>query len=114
MGPERTLEYLAVGIATVVNLFNPSTLFLHGGLFASDPALLARAIEKARRRSLGPSFEACRILPSRGINRLGAVAGIVHHLTESIAPELPPLQRPPKPLHDAKTSGELVFFPAAP
>jgi predicted NBD/HSP70 family sugar kinase len=110
---ERTLDYLAVGIAAVVNLFNPSTLFLHGGLLASDPALLARAIEKARRRSLGPSFEACRILPSRGNKRLGAVAGIVHHLTESIAPELPPLQRPPKPLHDAETSGELVFFPAA-
>jgi N-acetylglucosamine repressor len=111
---ERTLDYLAVAIAAVVNLFNPATLFLHGGLLASDPALLGRAIEKARRRSLAPAFEACRILPSRGNKRLGAVAGIVHHLVEEIAPDLATIPRTPKPRALGESASARIPFPAIP
>jgi N-acetylglucosamine repressor len=89
---DRTLEYLAVGIAAVVNIFNPSTLFLHGELISASPAMLERAIEKARRRSLKPSFDACRILHSQGNKRLGAVAGIAQHLADEMAPDLPSLR----------------------
>lgn len=83
---EQTVDYLAIAVATVINIFNPATLFLHGQLMNSDPAIFNRVLEKAKQRTLSPSFEDCRILQSQGNKRLGAVAGIIDHLANELAP----------------------------
>jgi N-acetylglucosamine repressor len=85
---EDTCRYLAVGVAAVINLFNPSTLFIHGRIFEADAGLFGRLVERARARTLPPSFAACRIVQARGSKRQGAVAGIIQHLTSSIGPAL--------------------------
>jgi N-acetylglucosamine repressor len=84
----RTCHYLAVGVAAVINLFNPATLFVHGRLFEADDGLFNRLVRAARRRALPPSFADCRIVQARGSKRLGAVAAAVHRLTQSLAPTL--------------------------
>jgi predicted NBD/HSP70 family sugar kinase len=85
---EDTCRYLALGVSAVINLFNPSTLFIHGRIFEADEHLFGRLVERARQRTLPPSFADCRIVQARGSKRQGAVAGIIQHLTSSIGPAL--------------------------
>ncbi len=86
---ERTCRYLGVGVAAVINLFNPSTLFVHGHLFEAAEGLFERVVEEARRRALPPSFAECAIIQARGSKRQGAVATMIEHLTNSVVPVLP-------------------------
>jgi predicted NBD/HSP70 family sugar kinase len=81
---ETLRRYLGIGLAAIINLFNPSTLFVHGRLFEVDDSLFDRTVEEARRRSLGPSFEECRIVRSRASKRQGAVAAMVEHRIEAV------------------------------
>src|SRR5579871_1138946 len=84
----QTSRYLAVGLAAVINLFNPSTLFIHNRLFAADETLFSRLIEETRRHALSPSFAQCHIVQARGSKRQGAVAAIIEHLTNAFVPAL--------------------------
>ena len=77
-----------MGVAAVINLFNPATVFIHTPLFEIDPALFDLVVSKAAERSLPPSFAECTIVRAKGSKRQGAVAGIIQHLTDSVAPEL--------------------------
>ncbi|MEX0819300.1 MAG: ROK family transcriptional regulator [Pirellulaceae bacterium] len=80
---------LAFALATVINLFNPATLFVYGRLFELEDDSFARVCEETRRRSLGPSFAGCRLVRARGSKRQGAIAGIIEYLTDSLVPGLP-------------------------
>lgn len=79
-------EYLAIAIAAAINIFNPSTLLVHGTLLVGDAGRFARVIERVRMRALGASLADCTILPTRSSKREGAVAGIIHALTDACAP----------------------------
>ena len=100
---QRTCRYLAVGVAAVINLFNPSTLFVHGKLFTAAPGLFECVLEETRQRALPPSFADCRIVQARGSKRQGAVAAIIEHLTESVVPGL--LSEPGFPTVGFSTTG---------
>jgi N-acetylglucosamine repressor len=78
---ERVLQYLAVGVAAVINLFNPSKLFLYGRFLDVGPDVFDRLLALTARRALAPSLADCEIIRARGNKRLGAVAGIIHRLT---------------------------------
>jgi N-acetylglucosamine repressor len=78
---ERVMQYLAVGLAAVINLFNPSKLFLHGRFLDADAALFPRLLALTRKRALTPSMTDCEVVRARGSKRLGAVAGIIRRLT---------------------------------
>lgn len=78
---ERTLDYLAVALAAVINIFNPSKLFVYGRMLDAAPDVFARLLERTRRRALAPSFADCELVRARGDKRLGAIAGIIHRLT---------------------------------
>ncbi len=80
--------YVAVGVAAVINLFNPATVFIHTPLFEIDESLFELVVSKAGERALPPSFAECRIVRAKGSKRQGAVAGIIQHLTDAVAPEL--------------------------
>ncbi len=84
----RTCRYLAVGVAAVINMLNPSTLFVHGELFSADASLFGSMVEETRRRALPPSFADCRIVQARGSKRQGAIAAVIEYLTNGVAPEL--------------------------
>jgi predicted NBD/HSP70 family sugar kinase len=88
-GPVETVsEYLAIAIAAVINIFNPTALFVHGALLAGSPERFARVIERVRQRTLTASLADCTITPTRSSKRQGAVAGIIHHLTQAWAPAI--------------------------
>jgi len=79
-------EYLAIAIAAAVNIFNPATLLVHGTLLVGHAGRFARVIERVRARALGASLADCTIVPTRSSKREGAVAGIIHALTDACAP----------------------------
>ena len=90
---ERTVDYLAIAVAAVINVFNPSTLFLHGKLLGLHPAIFDRVLAQARERTLRPSFADCSIRQTKGDKRQGAVAGIIRQLTDELAPDMALLGR---------------------
>ncbi|MFM8708217.1 MAG: ROK family transcriptional regulator [Planctomycetia bacterium] len=81
-------EYLAIAIAAVINIFNPTTLFVHGTLLAGSAERFARVHERVKQRALTASLADCTILTTRSSKRQAAVAGIMHHLTDAWAPSI--------------------------
>ncbi|MBS0208685.1 MAG: ROK family transcriptional regulator [Planctomycetes bacterium] len=78
----RVLDYLAVGAAAVINIFNPSHLFVFGRMFDLDDASFADFAARTERRALNPSFAECRIIRARGNKRLGAIAAAIQGATK--------------------------------
>ncbi len=56
---------LGVGIANLVNIFNPEVVVVGGGVIAAGELLLEPARAVVAQRALGPSRDAARILPAR-------------------------------------------------
>ena len=83
---ERTLDYLAVGIAAVINIFNPEAVLVCARILDLDGGVFERLNEKVARRALKPLMSCCRILRAEGNIRQGAIAGIIHHLTRALGP----------------------------
>jgi N-acetylglucosamine repressor len=84
IGPEfeEVLQYLAVGLAAVINIFNPRKLFLYGRFLDADPSLFERLLVLTKQRALGPSLAECDIIRARGNKSQGAIAAILHRITE--------------------------------
>ncbi len=82
---ERAVDYLAIGVASAVNIFNPEVVFLHGRFLHLQDRLFDRLCEQVRQRALAATLEQCRIIRvnqrTQESERAGAVAAIVHQLT---------------------------------
>jgi predicted NBD/HSP70 family sugar kinase len=83
---DRTLEYLAVGVAAVVNIFNPQAVLLCARLLDLAPDAMKRLKGRVAARALRPLLSGCQIIRAQCDTRQGAVAGIIHHLTRSLGP----------------------------
>lgn len=69
----RIGEHLGVGIASLVNVFNPSVVVVGGGAMAAGELLLAPAREVVTRRALTPSRETASIVAAH----FGADSGML-------------------------------------
>jgi N-acetylglucosamine repressor len=78
---EHLLAYLAIGLAAVINIFNPSKLFIYGRCLDVQPDLFDRLLARTRQRALAPSLADCEIVRAQGSKRLGAVAAAIHGAT---------------------------------
>jgi glucokinase len=72
-----TAHFLGVGVANLINIFNPDTFVIAGGVTQAGDLLFDPLRAEVRRRAFKPSVEACRIVPgalplSAGV--VGAVA----------------------------------------
>lgn len=79
---------LAIAIAAVINTFNPTTVFVHGKLLVENKDRFDRVVDGVRQRTLMPLLAECTIVPTRSSKRQGAIAGIMHWLTEGRTPGL--------------------------
>lgn len=85
---EQTLDYLAIGIAASINIFNPEAVLVCASLLDVRPDTLRRLTDRVAKRTLGPLLRNCRVVRARGDTRQGAVASIIHHLTHALGPEM--------------------------
>ena len=85
---DRTIEFLGIGVAAAINIFNPSNIFITSRLFDLQDDVFGRMCELAKNRALKPSSSSCEIERSKGNKYLGAVAGIINHLANGLGPRL--------------------------
>ncbi len=64
---------LGIGIASLVNIFNPEVVVVGGGVSAAGELLLEPARQVVRERALSPSRDVVKILPAR----FGAESGML-------------------------------------
>jgi len=83
-----TLEYLAIAIAMVINLFNPSSIFVRGRMLSAQENLFQQLLHLVRQRALAAPLADCRVYHTSVSKYQGAVAGIVTHLANSLAPQV--------------------------
>jgi len=69
----QTGYYLGVGLANLINIFNPELIIIGGGLSNIGDMLLAPAIKTAGERSFRKAFEAVRLVPAE----LGGNSGVL-------------------------------------
>ena len=68
-----TAKYLGAGVANLLNIFNPDTVVLAGGVTAAGDSLFVPLRAEVRRRAFSPAVKACRIVPGE----LPGTAGVV-------------------------------------
>ncbi|AIE84653.1 ROK family transcriptional regulator [Fimbriimonas ginsengisoli] len=85
---DRTLDYVAIALSSVTNLFNPEAIFLHGRLLDLAPDTMDRLRVKTRARALGPSFEGVQLHRAQGNKLYGALAGLLDQVFAAVGPRL--------------------------
>jgi predicted NBD/HSP70 family sugar kinase len=85
---DRTIEYLAIGVAAVVNIFNPAAVLVQGWMFDLREGLFEQLLALVGRRALGPVLADCAILRVSGSKLQSAVAGTIYHLTTVLGPKV--------------------------
>lgn len=84
----RTLEYVAIGIAAAINIFNPQAVLICSRMLDVTPGALQLLKSCVAKRALKPMASTCQIIRADGNTRQGAIAAILHHLTHSLGPSL--------------------------
>ena len=84
------LDYLAIAVGAVTNLFAPPLIVLHGRMLQRRPTLLEVLTERATRRKLAPFRDRCRLVLASTSKAEGSIAGILDHLFEELGPTLQP------------------------
>lgn len=81
----RATDYLAIGVASAINTFNPEVILLCGRFLGAVDGLIERLHERVSERALKASFDAGRVEtdtgPPQPMEQNGAIAAIVHELT---------------------------------
>jgi len=70
---QRTAYYIGVGLANVVNIFNPERIVIGGGLANIGDMLLKPSYEEAGRRAFSQPFQAVRFVTAE----LGGDSGVI-------------------------------------
>ncbi|MDE0736970.1 MAG: ROK family transcriptional regulator [Pirellulaceae bacterium] len=83
---QRVLSHISFALTTVINLFNPSTLFIYGRLFELSEDSFDRLLAETGQNTLAPALADCQIVRTRRSKSQGAIAGVLEHLTDSLAP----------------------------
>ncbi len=81
-------RYLGIGLASLINVFNPQAIVLGGGLTNMGDAILGPAVETARTRSFAQSFMDVRIVEGElgeRVAALGAIAVARKRIAQSAA-----------------------------
>ena len=69
----RNAYYLGIGLANIINIFNPERIIIGGGLSNMGDMLLKPAVAEAGRRAFKQPFEAVKFV----IAELGAESGVI-------------------------------------
>ncbi|MEO8908614.1 MAG: ROK family protein [Gemmatimonadaceae bacterium] len=72
----ETARFLGAGVSNLLNIFNPDTVVLAGGVTQAGDALFEPLRAEVRRRAFKPAVEACRIVPGALPLSAGVVGAI--------------------------------------
>lgn len=69
----ETARFIGIGVANLLNIFNPDVVVLAGGVTQAGDDLFAPMRAEVQRRAFKPAVDACRIVPGM----LGSSAGVI-------------------------------------
>jgi glucokinase len=78
----RTGYYVGVGIANLINIFNPELIIIGGGLSNIGDMLLKPALKEAAERSYKEAFQAVRFAPAGLAGNSGVLGAAAYALQE--------------------------------
>ncbi|MEM7143484.1 MAG: ROK family protein [Verrucomicrobiota bacterium] len=88
---ERAADTLGAGVATAINVLNPSRVLLFGHFMAARDDLFDRFVAEARNRALSPVAAKVEFLPpsreSHHAQQIGAAAAVIEVLVAGKAPK---------------------------
>ena len=85
---DRTIEFLAIGIAALVNIFNPAAVLVHARMFDIREGIFEQLLTVVQRRALSPVLADCKIMRASCSKLQSAMAGTIHHLTSVLGPKV--------------------------
>jgi N-acetylglucosamine repressor len=90
VGPDlqRTIGYLAIGIAAAVNLFNPAAVVVHAGMFDIRDDVFDMLLGAVERRALSPSLADCKIVRATSSKLPSVIAATIYHVTTTLGPKV--------------------------
>jgi glucokinase len=77
-----TARFLGTGVANMLNVFNPDTVVLAGGVANAGASLFVPLRAEVRRRAFKPAVDACRIVPGSLDGSAGVVGAVAAFLEE--------------------------------
>jgi glucokinase len=77
-----TARFLAVGVANMLNVFNPHVVVLAGGVALAGDSLFVPLRAEVRRRAFRPAVDACQIVPGALDGSAGMVGAVAAFLAE--------------------------------
>jgi len=72
----ETSRLLGIGIANLVNIFNPEVVVVCGGVTMAGASLFDPLRQEVRRRAFRPAAEACRIVPGELTGTAGVYGAV--------------------------------------
>jgi len=72
---EESAEYLGIGVANLINIFNPELVILGGGVLEVIPDMLEKIEATVKRRALPAASQGAKIVPARLGNDAGIIGG---------------------------------------
>lgn len=85
---DSTLSYIAIALATVVNIFNPQAIILHGKVLDLRSDSMESLMAMMSERALAPSSRDVQLLRSKGNKLHGALAGLLDQVFAAVGPKL--------------------------
>lgn len=78
-----TAKFLGAGIANLINIFNPDTVVVLGGVTLAGDRLFTPLRSEVKRRAFKPAVDACRILPGELPGTAGVVGAAATFLSQT-------------------------------
>lgn len=85
---DKTLDYLSVGVAMIINILNPSKVFIFGRMFEINDTIFSDLQERISKRALAPSVGQCTISRTAVNRKTGTIVGVSNHIFESVGPTI--------------------------
>jgi len=82
---DRTLEFMAVGVAAVINIFDPEAVFVHSRILDAGDELFDRLVARSR-GELTHAKSDCQVLRGTAMLPCAPTAAFVYNLTETLGP----------------------------
>lgn len=77
-----TARFLGIGIANLLNIFNPEVVVIAGGVTQAGDALFVPLRAEVRRRAFKPAVSACRIVPGTLPGTAGVAGAVAMYLAQ--------------------------------
>jgi glucokinase len=79
---KETARFLGIGVANILNVYNPDVVVLAGGVAKAGDSLFVPLRAEVRRRAFKPAVDACRIVPGSLDGSAGMVGAVAAFLAE--------------------------------